>query len=167
METLKIVAFSILAAISYGILHDQVTAHVCVEYFTIAHPPIFPTQSPFLLAIGWGIIATWWVGLPLGILLALAARVGRKAKLGLGQLWKPITLLMAWSAGVALFSGVVGALSVAMRMMELPGDWPSVIPVQRWSAFAFALWAHAASYIMGILGGLFLIASIIRRRLNV
>jgi hypothetical protein len=58
METLKIVGFAALAAIVYGIGHDQVTAHLCVEYFTIGHPPIFPTASPFLLALGWGVIAT-------------------------------------------------------------------------------------------------------------
>ena len=58
MEAFKIVAFCIAAAVVYGILHDQVTAHVCVEYFTIAHPPVFPTESPFWLAVGWGIIAT-------------------------------------------------------------------------------------------------------------
>ena len=78
MEALKIVLFATLAAVCYGILHDQVTAHLCVEYFTIAHPPVFPTESPFWLAIGWGIIATWWVGLPLGVLLAVAARFGAK-----------------------------------------------------------------------------------------
>jgi hypothetical protein len=31
MKALKIVVFATLAAICYGILHDQVTAHVCVE----------------------------------------------------------------------------------------------------------------------------------------
>jgi hypothetical protein len=36
----------------------------------------FHTTSPTLLAIGWGIIATWWVGLILGILAAPAARLG-------------------------------------------------------------------------------------------
>ena len=58
LEALKIVAFSVLCAVVFGILHDQVTAHVAVEYFTIAHPLVFPTEEPFWLAIGWGIIAT-------------------------------------------------------------------------------------------------------------
>ena len=60
MESLKIIALCIFSAVLYGILHDQVTARVCVEYFTIGHPPVFATESPTLLAIGWGIIATWW-----------------------------------------------------------------------------------------------------------
>jgi hypothetical protein len=73
METVKIVLLCILSAIIFGILHDQVTARACVEYFTIGHPPIFDTDSPTLLAFGWGIIATWWVGLILGILATSVA----------------------------------------------------------------------------------------------
>lgn len=60
MRFVGIIALALLAGITYGILHDQVTARVCVEYFTIGHPKIFPTTSPTLLAIGWGIVATWW-----------------------------------------------------------------------------------------------------------
>lgn len=57
-EGAKIVFFCVLAAVVYGLLHDQVTAHLCVEYFSVAHPPVFHTGSPFLLALGWGVIAT-------------------------------------------------------------------------------------------------------------
>ena len=64
MEVPKIVGLCIAAAIGYGIAHDQVTARVCIEYFTIGHPPIFGTQSPTLLAIGWGIGAFAGFGLP-------------------------------------------------------------------------------------------------------
>jgi len=82
METLKIILLSVLAACVYGIVHDQITAQVCVEYFTVAHPPILGgTQSPLLLGLGWGIIATWWVGLPLGLIIAAAARVGGMPKI--------------------------------------------------------------------------------------
>ena len=53
MRFITIVALAVLAGITYGILHDQVTAHVCVEYFTIGHPALIPTESPTLLAIAW------------------------------------------------------------------------------------------------------------------
>ena len=33
----------------YGIVHDQVTAHLYVEYLSIAHPTIRPLTSPTLL----------------------------------------------------------------------------------------------------------------------
>jgi len=81
MEALKIAALCIVAAICYGIIHDQITARICVEYFTIFHPPIFHTQSPTLLGIGWGIVATWWVGAFFSVPLILAARAGARPTL--------------------------------------------------------------------------------------
>ena len=94
MQSIRIVLLATFAAIAYGILHDQVTARICVEYFTIGHPPVFPTTSPTLLALGWGILATWWVGLPLGILLAIAARAGSRPRLTAAQLRRPILTLL-------------------------------------------------------------------------
>jgi hypothetical protein len=79
-ETLKIIAMCLLAGALYGILHDQVTARVCLEYFTVFHPDVFHTQSPTLLALGWGVLATWWVSLFLGISLAIAARAGSRPR---------------------------------------------------------------------------------------
>jgi hypothetical protein len=157
MEAFKIVVFSTAAAISYGILHDQVTAHICIEYFTIAHPPVFPTESPFWLALGWGVIATWWVGLPLGLLLAATARLGSSPKLGLSDLRWPILLLMACSGLLAMVSGSVGAALVAANLVPIADGWSEVIPREKYVAFSFDVWAHSASYLSGALGGLFLV----------
>lgn len=166
-EAIKITLFSTAAAVVYGILHDQVTAHLCVEYFTIAHPPVFPTQSPFLLALGWGIIATWWVGLPLGLSLAAAARIGSVPKLGLADLRRPIVLLMVASAVAALIAGLTGALLVATSMAPVPGNWVEVIAPAKHVAFSADAWAHMASYVFGLAGGLFLVGATIRRRLRI
>src|SRR2546428_5874010 len=96
MESLKSILLRILAAVVYGILHDQVTARVCVEYFTIGHAPIFGTDDPTLLGLGWGVLATWWMGLLLGVPLAVAARAGSRPKRSVGSLLRPI----AWLLGV-------------------------------------------------------------------
>ncbi|MFZ0335817.1 MAG: hypothetical protein WAL69_16905, partial [Candidatus Acidiferrales bacterium] len=66
VESLKIIALAVAAAIAYGIVHDQVTIRVCPEYFTVAHPHIFRTGSLTLIALGWGVVATWWAGLAAG-----------------------------------------------------------------------------------------------------
>ena len=63
MESFRIVASCVGAAILYGIVHDEFTAHMCVEYFTVVHPHIFPTHSATLLGLAWGITGTWWLGL--------------------------------------------------------------------------------------------------------
>ena len=157
MEALNIVLFATLAAVCYGILHDQVTAHLCVEHFTIAHPPVFPTESPFWLAIGWGIIATWWVGLRLGVLLAVAARFGANRKLTLAELRRPIVFLMLFSGVMALLSGSLGAVLVATGTLPVPNGWAEVIPPDKHVAFSADAWAHGASYASGALGGLFVI----------
>ena len=94
MPAIRIVGLAILAAVVYGIALDQVTARVCIEYFTIGHPPIFPTESPTLLALGWGVVATWWVGLLLGVPLAIAARSGARAPRSEGSLVRPIAFLL-------------------------------------------------------------------------
>ena len=94
MQFVSIVLMCVLAAVGYGIVHDQVTARVCVEYFTIGHPPVFGTDDPTLLGIGWGIIATWWVGVLLGIPLAMVARLGSRPKRSVGSL---LTVISATS----------------------------------------------------------------------
>ena len=110
MQSLAIIVVSMLAAVIYGVIHDQITARVCVEYFTIGHPPLFKfeTHDPTLLALGWGIVATWWIGLLLGIPLAIAARVGRREQISVRQLYRPLVILMAVAAGCALVSGLIG-----------------------------------------------------------
>lgn len=157
-EAGRIVAFATLAAVTYGVLHDQVTAHLCVEYFTIAHPPVFPTKSPFLLAIGWGIIATWWVGLPLGIGLALAARAGPAPRLTIIELRRPIIVLMLTSGVLALVAGLLGGALVATGVAAVPGGWKEFIPPAEYVAFSADAWAHLASYASGAVGGLIMIA---------
>jgi hypothetical protein len=89
MQFLRIVLLCVGAAVGYGEVHDQITAHLCVEYFSVAHPPIFHTDNPTLLAIGWGFIATWWVGMMLGVPLAAAARWGVVAKMDHGAAGAP------------------------------------------------------------------------------
>ncbi|WP_298328507.1 hypothetical protein [Asticcacaulis sp.] len=166
MESIKIIGFSVFAAVSYGILHDMVTAHLCVEYFTIAHPPIFATQSPFLLALGWGIIATWWVGLPLGILLAACGRLGPKNKLSFIQLLRPILILMSVSAVAALVAGLSGAALVLTAMGNIPEPWGEIIPSNKHITFNAAYWAHSTSYLFGFAGGLTVLAFTFYRRFN-
>ncbi len=73
MPFLAIVAMGIGSAVVNGVVHDQVTVRVCLEYFTIGHPRVFSTESPTWLALGWGIIASGWVGFLLGVFVALTS----------------------------------------------------------------------------------------------
>jgi hypothetical protein len=157
MQVLAIIALCIFTSVLYGILHDQVTARICVEYFTIGHPPIFPTDSPTLLGIGWGILATWWVGLILGSGLALAARVGRRPPRNVGSLVRPLLILMGVTAMCALLAGVVGHFLADAGVVSLIEPLASRVPADRHVAFLTDLWAHVASYLAGFVGGIVVI----------
>lgn len=165
-EAAKIVAFATGAAVTYGILHDMVTAHLCVEYFTVAHAPVFGTDSPVLLAIGWGILATWFMGTILGTGLAVAAQAGRAAPLNWRALRKPVASLMIASALAALVAGIVGAFATAHAGPTALGGWAALIPPEKHVAFGAAASAHGASYVVGGLGGLLIIMRTWRRRLR-
>jgi len=164
MQAVAIVALCIVSAVAYGVLHDQVTARVCVEYFTIGHPPVFPTESPTLLGIGWGIIATWWVGLLLGIPLALAARAGRRPRRDVMSLVRPVTALLLMMGVCALLAGSVGFLLGGSGAVHLVEPLASRVPEARHSRFLADLWAHSASYLVGFVGGTIVIVRVWRSR---
>lgn len=152
MQAFAIIAFCVLGAIVYGVIHNQVTARICIEYFTIAHPPIFPTTSATLLAVGWGIVATWWVGLILGIGLAVAARAGSGPTRDWRTLLTPVAILVVPMAGCAAIAGAIGWLTAEAGLIDFSQFFR--IPAERNSAFAAAAFAHNISYASGFVGGL-------------
>lgn len=163
MESFKIAITCILAGVLYGIVHDQFTARICVEYFTIFHPPVFHTQSPTLLGLGWGVIATWWVGAFFAIPMILAARAGSRPVLMASELSRPIALLLAFMAASAVLFGVAGY--VLARTGVLNTEWLSFTasPALRYR-FMADWWAHSASYASAFLGGTVLCVMTYRRR---
>jgi hypothetical protein len=166
IQSVRIIFLSIAAAIIYGILHDQITARVCVEYFTIGHPQLFivPTDNPTLLGIGWGIVATWWVGLPLGIMLAIAAQAGSRTKCSARSLVLPIGKLLSVMAICALAAGIVGWFLARARLFVLVEPLAQRVPTEKHIAFLADLWAHNASYLVGIIGGVVLVVRTWRSR---
>jgi hypothetical protein len=156
MEALGIVLLCVGAAAIYGILHDQVTARVCVEYFTVGHVRIFDTTDPTLLGLGWGILATWWVGLLLGIALAFAARSGTRPKTSVRSLMRPVGVVLMAMAATSLVAGLVGGWLAHAGMVTLAGPLADAIPPDRHARFIADLWAHSASYLAGLVGGLVL-----------
>jgi len=152
MQGLKIIGLCILAAIAYGIVHDQITARICVEYFTVFHPPILGgAKSPTVLAFGWGVIATWWVGAMLGVPLALLARAGPWPRLSASDLLPMIRTLLIVMAACAIAAGIAGyARGVMPRYMA------QVLPPELHRRFLADWWAHNASYGSGFVGGMVL-----------
>ncbi|MEW4487584.1 hypothetical protein AB1L42_05850 [Thalassoglobus sp. JC818] len=156
MESLKIVLLAILASVIYGIVHDQITARICVEYFTIGHPDIFGTDDPTLLGLGWGVIATWWVGAGLGVVLVIASRVGQRPKRTARELVRLIAVLMVVCGLTAACAGLMGYFFAKSGSVYLVGSIARRVPAESHNRFIADLWAHSASYLSGTVGGLLL-----------
>jgi hypothetical protein len=158
MEAIKIILLCVAAAIIYGVIHDQITARICVEYFTIGHPPVFNTTSPTLLGLGWGIIATWWVGLILGVALAFAARLGKSPKRTTISLIRPLLVLLLIMACCAAAAGFAGFIAAKNGWVFLVEPMASQVPADKQVRFLVALWMHLTSYFVGFVGGFVVIA---------
>ncbi len=155
MEFIAIVFLCIIAAIVYGIIHDQITVRICVEYFTVGHPPVFDAKyPPTLLALGWGIVATWWVGLTLGVLVAFASRAGTRPKLAATDLVRPLSIMLAIVGLFAASAGTVGYLLTTHNYIRLLEPLASRVSPDQQVAFLTALWAHNASYLGGFIGAI-------------
>ena len=166
MQSAAIIVLCIVAACGYGIVHDQVAARICIEYFTVGHPQILtvPTESPTVLGFDWGIVATWWVGLGLGIPLAVAAQFGSRPKRSVGDLFRPVGILLAITGMLGVVAGVIGSVLAARGWVILSGPIADRIPAEHHAGFLADLFAHNTSYFAGSVGGVVLIVRTWRSR---
>lgn len=153
----KITLLCIVAAVAYGIVHDQITARLCVEYFTVAHPPLIHTSSPTLLGLFWGTVATIGVGLLLGVVLALVSHSAGMPPVPVRRVLKMITGLLLITAIAAVLAGVVGFDLSRRSVISIPAGISAAVPVDHHHRFMAVWFVHGASYAFGILGGLLLI----------
>jgi hypothetical protein len=117
-----------------------------------------------LLGIGWGIVATWWVGMLFAVPMILAARAGSRPALRASELLTSIASLLACMAASAVLFGITGY--VLARKGVLDTDWLrfSPLPAMRYR-FMADWWAHSASYGAAFVGGVVLCVVTYRRRL--
>lgn len=122
MDFLRFVMFATLAAIGYGIAHDLVTAHVAVEYFTVHHPRLVASTSPIVMALLWGVLATFWFGAGLGVLVGAANLLGRAPRLE----WPLVrsgflkTLVGLWVSALLVLLGVYAAAGLVPAIKRGP-----------------------------------------------
>lgn len=153
MKTAQIILVSILAACTYGVVHDQITVRICIEYFTVAHPPLFHTASPTLLALCWGVSATAGIGAALGVILALVSQSAGAIPYSVPRLGRSILLLLAAMGASAFTAGVVGYELSRRGFISIPAGLAETIPAHQHHRFMAAWFAHGASYFVGLAGG--------------
>lgn len=164
MNSFKIILSTTFLAISYGILHDMINAHLCVEYFTIGHPKVIESTSPVTLALVWGVIATWWVGLPLGMLLAMVSQFGKRPVIPVKVVLRYAIYLLIIMFIVAAIFGSVAGFAAANGNLRLSDTYETLIPEKSWNYFLAAAWAHGASYLSGIVGTIVVSRLLYKRR---
>lgn len=165
VKGLKIVGACIFCACLYGVILDQITARICLAYFTEFHPNIGLPHDPTIVGMAWGLIATWWVGAALGGLLALACLAGPRPKLNLLYLCKRlIYLFIACAAGALIFGCIGYKIGMPLSPYAFPdsGNWPW----EERSRFMADLFAHNASYFIAFVGGVLLILFATKRRVR-
>jgi hypothetical protein len=163
-EAAQIVLLPTVAAMAYGIVMDQITIRVCPEYFTIAHPHILNTDSPTLLALAWGVIATWWAGAIAGVASAIAARAGKLPKVTWRRFRRPLVVLALVMALGSIAAGFVGAWMVNSGSIPAVQAWAMALPLDKQAAFMADAFAHVASYLIAALGCLTIAVSVAWKR---
>ncbi len=114
-ESGKIIVGTILLAVVYGIAHDMVTAHVDVRYFTVYHPHLVDSESPVVMALLWGFVATWWMGLIIGGILALATQAASAPRLSAKVVLKRLAV-----GSIGVYLAAMGTLLMASTFIVGP-----------------------------------------------
>ncbi len=130
---LKITGLFTLAAVLFGLVHDQITVRVCVEYFTVAHE-------------------------------TLAAREGPWPKLPWRHFVRPALALAGLMGGAALLASILGYVLTARGIVRIVADYEDLIAPERHARFMADVWAHLASYAVGLLGGVAIAVQALRAR---
>jgi hypothetical protein len=160
MNKARVILLCVLAAISYGVIHDEITARLCVEYFTVAHPPLFHTDSPTVLGLCWGVAATIGIGAVLGAILAEVSQSEGRPPVPIRQLARSLLLLLGAMGLSAFLAGLLGYQLSRRSIISIPITLAYMVPSARHDRFMAVWFAHGASYLIGLTGGAVLVVRI-------
>ncbi|NNT71744.1 hypothetical protein HKT18_05880 [Flavobacterium sp. IMCC34852] len=116
-----IVVISVLIASVYGALHDQVTYSISSEYFTIFKFDQFgftdwgnnnPRPTTALI----GVLATWWVGLFIGVFQGLVALIHKTPRLMFKYAFRAVLITL----GVTIIFGLIGYIAETFNPQTYP-----------------------------------------------
>lgn len=134
-----------LAAVGYGVVHDQISIRISPPYLLDWHPSLLPTRDPTTVALVWGVVATWWFGLILGAVLAGASTLGPRPQAPWAWIVRATAAVFATSAVAATLALLVFA-ALRIELPNLFGEvYAALDPVGR-LAFSRTAAMHEASY---------------------
>jgi hypothetical protein len=165
---LIILAGPLIAGI-YGILHDQITYTICPEYYTkfkfyqfglsdSGTEAIFP--NPRLQVSLVGLLATWWMGIPIGIILGVTLIIYRESV----ELFSSALNAYLITLIVAFLTGLVGLIYGKLILAEKGVSWwlpENLVDKENFIAVGSM---HNFSYLGGLLGLLSGIIYVVKTR---
>ena len=142
-EALRFVLQVVLATCLLGIAIDVVTANVAVEYFTVHHSHVVDSDSPWVMALVWGIGASWWFGL-IAAALIWWTNTRRTRPLPRKRIFRMVvrSLIVIW----LLMMGILGAVYAFAGLITPQQRRPTFESDRRLMAVAMS---HATEYVLG------------------
>jgi hypothetical protein len=134
-------------------LQDQVSVRLCPEYFTVLHPPIPGLADPTLLGIGWGFLGAWWGGVLLGFVLSLVATLGPRPVLTVGELVRPVAILVGVLAAVTALTGFTVWHHAGVLGVFLGAGMGELVPVENHRGLLTVACYHLTAYVTATVGG--------------
>lgn len=160
---LLIIAIAPLLGGIYGILHDQSTYTISPEYYTkfkfyqfglmdLGNEAIFPNPRVEVSIVGF--MATWWMGLPIGLILGLVGLIHKESK----QMFRVTMKAIILTVIIAFTTGLFGLTYGKFYLAEKGVNWWMPDNLIDTKNFITVGSMHNFSYLDGLIG---LIAGII------
>jgi hypothetical protein len=147
---------AMLAAGLFGMVHDQISYSVSPEYYTrlkfIQFGLLDPSVPERLRAAAVGFLASWWMGIPLGLGGGAAAFLQRSPALMRRALAWSLAVVVAFALAVALLALAYGWQHTATLNLAEYRHWyiaPGVHDLRRYLCVGYM---HAGAYLGGSLG---------------
>jgi hypothetical protein len=146
----------------YGVLHDQLTYTISPEYYTkfkfyqfglkeIGNEAIFPNPRIQVSIVGF--LATWWMGLPIGLILGLVGLLHKDSQMFLTTIKSIIVTIV-----VAFVTGLIGLAYGKLYLADVGVNWNLPNNLIDKENFISVGSMHNFSYLGGVFG---LIAGIV------
>jgi hypothetical protein len=144
-QPIQIVVECILFACLLGIALDLITANVAVEYFTVHHPHVVDSKSPWVMALVWGSGASWWFGAIAGVVLAaLILRRSQPILTSMIRGWMFWTCVILWLVMI----GILAVSYVGIGFLPIEPKDAKFESNRRMMSVAFA---HMTEYVLGVI----------------
>jgi hypothetical protein len=161
LTLLVLIAVSCFLAGLYGILHDQLTYTISPEYYTkfkfyqfgfmdMGDEAIFPNPRIEVSAVG--LFATWWMGIPIGVILGLVGLIHKDWRTMFKVTLQSfiVTILIAFVTG--LIGLAYGHIYLAGKSKAEFGNWYIPDNLIDFESFIKVGSMHNFSYLGGLTG---------------